>query len=201
MQEAIAAQRNLQQQAMARHILQQRASDKQNITVASDAIHGAISRLTYGHDLEIAAVPGREFTDVIFKNFDLDESGWLYDLREYASVASLRSRVTRVMTVSDDSSSFFVTSDQLEDKVGAELRKEQGEIFARLEDAKFGLGPETYTRLKQRLDFLFEPDDGQDVRVSPGSMRQFLQFGTNLIFKLIRCNKISQSRAMPFTVR
>lgn len=176
MQEALVAQRILQQQAMTRHILQQQASDKQYITVASDSIRGGIKLVIYEHDLEIVDVPGGEFTDVTFKNFGSGESGWLYDLGEYNFVAPLRSRVTRSMTDSDETFSTTVTSDQIEDEGAVRLRNERGEIFARLEDAKFGLGPETYTRLKRRLDFLFEPDDGQDVRISPGSMRQFLQF-------------------------
>ena len=175
MEEALVAQRILQQQAMARHILQQQASDKQYTAVASDSIHGGIKLVIYGHDLEIVTVPGGEFTDVTF-NFEPGESGWLYDLGEYTSVAPLRSRVTRGMTDSDEIFSTTVTSDQIEDEGAARLRNERGEIYARLEIAKFGLGPETYTRLKRRLDFLFEPDDGQDVRISPGSMRQFLQF-------------------------
>lgn len=176
MQEALVAQRILQQQAMARRILQKQARDKQHITVASDAIHGGISQLIYGHDLEIVAVPGGEFTDVTFKIFDPVDSGWLYDLGDYTLVAPLRSHVTRGMTISDEIFSTTVTSDQIEDEGAAQLRNERGEIYARLEGAKFGLRTETYTRLKRRLDFLFEPDDGQDVRVSPGSMRQFLQF-------------------------
>lgn len=175
MEEALVAQRILQQQAMARHILQQQASDKQYTAVASDSIHGGMKLVIYGHDLEIVAVPGGEFTDVTF-NFEPGESGWLYDLGEYTSVAPLRSRVTLGMTDIDETFSTNVTSDQIENEGAAQLRNERGEIFARLEDAKFGLGPEIYTRLKRRLHFLYEPDDGQDVRVSPGSMRQFLQF-------------------------
>ena len=175
MEEALVAQRILRQQAMARHILQQQASDKQYTAVASDSIHGGIKLVIYGHDLEIVTLPGGEFTDVTF-NFEPGESGWLYDLSEYTFVAPLQSRVTRGMTDSDETFSTTVTSDQIEDESAARLRNERGEIYARLEIAKFGLGPETYNRLKRRLDFLFEPDDGQDVRISPGSMRQFLQF-------------------------
>lgn len=179
MQEALVAQRILQQQAMTRHILQQQASNKQYTTVASDSIHGGFTVVIYGHDLEDLAVPVGEFTDVTFKNFEPGESGWLYDLGGGTFVAPLRSRVTRGMTDRGETFSATVTSDQIEDEGAARLRNERGEIFARLEDAKFGLGAETYTRLKRRLNFLFEPDDGQDVRISPGSMRQFLQFMQN----------------------
>ena len=70
MQEAIVAQRILKQQAMARYTLQKQGREKPNITIASVAIHGGISLLIYGHDFETVAVPGEDFTDVTFKNFD-----------------------------------------------------------------------------------------------------------------------------------
>ncbi len=68
-----------------------------------------------------------------------------------------------------------VTFDQLSDDL-PEIREERAEINSRLEEAKSDLSPEIFNRLKERFDFLFEPDEGDQVRISPGSVRQFLRF-------------------------
>ncbi len=68
-----------------------------------------------------------------------------------------------------------VTFDQLSDDL-PEIREERAEINSRLEEAKSDLSPAIFNRLKERFDFLFEPDEGDQVRISPGSVRQFLRF-------------------------
>ena len=172
MQEAIVAQHILQQQAMARHILQQQISDQQYTTVASDFIQGATMWVTYGHDLEIANVPVGEITDIVTDISDLGESVWWVHSGSYAITSVIPS--SALWDIAERSGApTSITFDDFENEAGAEYQKEQGEIYGRLEGAKSTLNTEIYNRLKQRFDFLFEPEDGQQIRVSPGSVRQF----------------------------
>ncbi len=68
-----------------------------------------------------------------------------------------------------------VTFDQSDDDL-SEVQGEQAEINALLDAASVDLPAAILVRLQQRFKFLFEPDDGETVRVAPGSVRQFLQF-------------------------
>lgn len=68
-----------------------------------------------------------------------------------------------------------VTFDQLSDDP-SDIVQERDEINVRLEEAKSDLPPAALNRLKERFAFLFEPDEGDPVRISPGSVRQLLQF-------------------------
>lgn len=166
----------MQEAIVARQILQQQAANRRDVTVASDAIRGDMSHATLGYSTELENVPFEEVTFVGPDTSDLHLTGWSFLSVNYTFGLPVPSPMVLDITESDETFSTTVTSDQIEDGGAALLRNERGEIYARLEDAKLGLGPASYTRIKRRLDFLFEPDDGQDVRISPGSMRQFLQF-------------------------
>ena len=68
-----------------------------------------------------------------------------------------------------------VTFDQSSDDL-SEVQRERAQINARLEEASVDLPEATFLRLQRRFKFLFEPDEGETVRIAPGSVRQFLQF-------------------------
>ena len=95
-------------------------------------------------------------------------------LEEYVEIIKGRMDAKR-----SGGSSSGVTSDPAEKQAMSEREKERGEIYARMEDVKDELPDETYNRLRQRFEDLFELEDEEPIRVSPGSARQLLQFLRN----------------------
>lgn len=66
--------------------------------------------------------------------------------------------------------------DQLTNELRSGSDLQQAQIFAQLETAKSYLPSKTVDRLKQRFEFLFEPEDEEETRILPGSVRQLLRF-------------------------
>lgn len=166
----------MQDAIIARQILQQQAGNRRSVTVASDAIRGVMWYATIGYDPEIEDVFSGEITDIFTDISDLGESVWSVHSGPYAITSVIPSGAFWDIAERSGGAPASITFDQFENEAGADYRKEQGEIYGRLEGAKSTLNTETYNRLKQRFDFLFEPEDGQQIRVSPGSVRQLLQF-------------------------
>lgn len=172
MQEAIIAQQILRQQA----VLQRQAGDERNITVSSDTIHSDVQYATIGHGFEVEDVPLGDVINVVSDNLSLGEINWVFHLERYPDASLTPSCEVLGSAEVGGSSSSTITSDRLDEETRAELRKEQGEIYARIEDARSNLNARIYNRLKQRFEFLFEPENEQQIRVSPGSVRQLLKF-------------------------
>ena len=62
--------------------------------------------------------------------------------------------------------------DQSTGEVRSEHLREQQEIYSRIEAARAYLPEKLITQLRQRFEYLFAPDDGEQVRISPGSVRK-----------------------------
>ena len=66
--------------------------------------------------------------------------------------------------------------DQLTNELRSRIDPQRVQISAQLEKAKSYLPSRTVDRLKRRFEFLFEPEDGEEIRISPGSVAQLLRF-------------------------
>ena len=66
--------------------------------------------------------------------------------------------------------------DQLKNELRSGSDPQQAQISAQLEKVKSYLPSRTVDRLKRRFEFLFEPEDEEEIRISPGSVAQLLRF-------------------------
>ncbi len=66
--------------------------------------------------------------------------------------------------------------DQLTNELRSGSDPQQAQISAQLETAKSYLPSRTVDRLKRRFEFLFEPEEEEEIRISPGSVAQLLRF-------------------------
>ena len=66
--------------------------------------------------------------------------------------------------------------DHLTNELRSGSDPQRAQISAQLEKVKSYLPSRTVDRLKRRFEFLFEPEDEEEIRISPGSVAQLLRF-------------------------
>lgn len=161
----------MQEAIIAGQLLQRQARSKRNITISSDAVEskGGAPFLEYD-------VWGLEFlrelsVDLISSSLEHSARFWTVSYEPFSSLSD----DTLDVSISGEERASAITSDQAKKQVRSEHEREQGEIYARIENAKDELPTNTYERLRQRFAVLFGFDDEEPVRVSPGSVRRFLQ--------------------------
>ena len=162
----------MQEAIIAEQLLQRQVRSKRNITISSDAVDSKGGAPFFEYD-----ILGLEFlrelsVDLISSSLDHSGRSWTVSYQPFSSLSDDTLDVSR----SGGERSSAITSDQAEKQVRSEHEREQGEIYARIEHAKDELPTKTHKRLRQRFAVLFEFDDEESVRVSPGSVRQLLRF-------------------------
>ena len=167
-----AGETRMQEAVIAGQILRRQARSMTNTAISSDAIISEDRTSIFEYSTENLGFLPDLSIDLISATSDFGAHFWFVSSEAFFSLSS---------EALDDSqrsggSSSGVTSDQAEKQAMSEQEKEQGEIYARMEDVKDELPENTYNRLRQRFEDLFELEDEEPIRVSPGSARQLLQF-------------------------
>ena len=76
----------------------------------------------------------------------------------------------------DEGSPAAGSIDHLTNELRSGSDPQRAQISAQLEKVKSYLPSRTVDRLKRRFEFLFEPEDEEEIRISPGSVAQLLRF-------------------------